>query len=75
MTDYSTWTSEDGKHHLVLRYDKDLKAEFEILQNKLKDKIPELEFKCHNEGDRHFVKVDEKVENMALLWVFINYVI
>src|SRR5438477_5540721 len=66
VTDYSTWISEDGKHHLVLTYDKDLIDELEKLQNKLKEKMPELQFKAHNDGDRHFLKMDEKVEHIAL---------
>src|SRR5271156_3221050 len=59
VMDYSTRTSDDGKLHLVLSYDKDLKDELELLQSILKDKNAELEFKGHVEGDRHFLKMDE----------------
>ena len=77
VADYGMWESDEGKLNLVLHYDADLFGELQLVMNKIKEKMPGLDFKEQVVGDRMFVKTSKKVgkvpEGMSLTYIIQIY--
>jgi hypothetical protein len=75
VTDYTLWTSDEGKHYVVLPFDKDLKLELVKIMSMAKALQPELIFKEVVDNESHFIKLSPKLAQTLQPGFALSYVL